>query len=105
VYYRVVIDSKNPNTFLLPGMTENVEFLVTRKENILLVPNAAFKFTPPEQLTNAAAKQESSRTSSGVMGGMPLGGPPGGPGLGMNRSRTNTEREMGGKSPLKNRSG
>jgi HlyD family secretion protein len=97
VYYTVVIDSKNPNTILLPGMTANVEFLVTRKENILLVPNAAFKFTPPEQLTNAAAKQESSRTSSGVMGGMPLGGPPGGPGLGMNRSRTNTETGNGGK--------
>ena len=81
-------------------MTANVEFLVIRKENILLVPNAAFKFTPPEQLDNMAVKNQTSPSSPGIMGGMPLGGPPGGPGPGMNRSITNTETGNGGKASI-----
>jgi HlyD family secretion protein len=43
VTYVTVVAVSNPDLKLKPGMTANVKILVARRENALLVPNAAFR--------------------------------------------------------------
>ncbi len=43
VTYNTVVAVPNPDLKLKPGMTANVKILVARRENALLVPNAAFR--------------------------------------------------------------
>jgi HlyD family secretion protein len=43
VTYDSVVAVGNPELKLMPGMTANVKILVARRENTLLVPNAAFR--------------------------------------------------------------
>jgi HlyD family secretion protein len=50
VTYDVVIDVDNPELKLLPGMTANAEFVTSRREDVLKVSNAAFRFHPPADL-------------------------------------------------------
>ena len=44
VTYDAVIDVENPELLLKPGMTANVTFILGRKDDALLVPNAALRF-------------------------------------------------------------
>lgn len=46
VTYNVVISVDNPEQILLPGMTSYVSIVVARREDALLVPNAALRFKP-----------------------------------------------------------
>lgn len=46
VYYFVIILADNASGKLLPGMTASVEFINQKKSDVLVVPNAAFRFTP-----------------------------------------------------------
>jgi len=46
VNYDVMIDAYNKSGKLLPGMTANVSFVKQKKDNILVVPSAALRFTP-----------------------------------------------------------
>ena len=57
VYYDVIIDAYNKSRKLLPGMTASVSFVKQRKTNILVVPNAAFRFSPTT-LSAAEIKKE-----------------------------------------------
>jgi HlyD family secretion protein len=50
VSYTVVIDVKNPDGKLLPGMTATVEFLVAQASDVLKVANAALRFRPSEEM-------------------------------------------------------
>ena len=50
VTYDVVVEFENPEFRLKPGMTANVSIVVARKDNILTVPNAALRFTPPKAI-------------------------------------------------------
>ena len=45
VTYTVVIEVKNEEDKLMPGMTANVSIITGKQENILTVPNTALKFT------------------------------------------------------------
>lgn len=54
VTYEAVIDVDNSDLKLKPGMTANVGVVVARKENVLLVPNAALRFKPPEKVLAAS---------------------------------------------------
>ncbi|MFQ5529017.1 MAG: efflux RND transporter periplasmic adaptor subunit [Gemmatimonadota bacterium] len=51
VNYTVVVNVRNDDGRLLPGMTATVEFLVQTATDVLKVPNAALRFRPPEALT------------------------------------------------------
>jgi HlyD family secretion protein len=64
VTYDCVVAVGNPELKLMPGMTANVKILVARRENTLLVPNAAFRV----RLDGAAPAG-----SSGPQGGSPAG--------------------------------
>ncbi|MDR2111294.1 MAG: efflux RND transporter periplasmic adaptor subunit, partial [Spirochaetaceae bacterium] len=46
VSYNVIITVDNQDGSLLPGMTCSVEFIEERREDILLVPNAALRYAP-----------------------------------------------------------
>ncbi|OPX20531.1 MAG: hypothetical protein BZ151_03470 [Desulfobacca sp. 4484_104] len=46
VTYNVVIETENPEFLLKPGMTASVDILVTRRQQVLAVPNAALRFRP-----------------------------------------------------------
>ncbi|MEK6602762.1 MAG: efflux RND transporter periplasmic adaptor subunit [Candidatus Binatota bacterium] len=47
VTYDAVVGVANEDLLLKPGMTANVEFLVSRKTGVLKIPNAALRFRPP----------------------------------------------------------
>lgn len=47
ITYPVVVSVDNSDEVLLPGMTTNAEIEVSRRDNILKVPNAAMRFKPP----------------------------------------------------------
>jgi HlyD family secretion protein len=49
VSYLTVLSVDNADLSLRPGMTGTAEIIATRRENVLLVPNAALRFTPPAQ--------------------------------------------------------
>lgn len=46
VLYTVEIDIENPERLLLPYLTANVRFVLNHETNVLLVPNAALRWTP-----------------------------------------------------------
>lgn len=55
VSYNVVISVDNPEQILLPGMTAYVSIVFAKRDNVLLVPNAALRFKPKLDDAEAAA--------------------------------------------------
>ncbi len=49
ITYPVVVEVNNPDQSLLPGMTANAEIEITRKADVLSVPNAALRFRPADE--------------------------------------------------------
>ena len=47
VTYKTILNVANDDLSLRPGMTATAEILVSERENVLLIPNAALRFTPP----------------------------------------------------------
>src|SRR3954471_304533 len=97
VTYDTVVEVNNRDLKLKPGMTANVSIIIAQRENVIKVPNAAFRFkpidpnekkTPPTPGMRAGA--ESGGGYSGQPGGREGGGGsgrrqgsgPGGPGAG-----------------------
>ena len=52
VTYKVIIHFDNSELKLKPGMTANVSIETARAKNVLRIPVAALRFTPPEDLLN-----------------------------------------------------
>ena len=46
VMYTVVVNTENPDRLLLPYLTANVHFVTRKESNVLLVPNAALRWSP-----------------------------------------------------------
>ncbi|MEG1823976.1 MAG: efflux RND transporter periplasmic adaptor subunit [Cloacibacillus sp.] len=63
VTYTVIVKVSNPDGRLLPGMTANVSLILETRDDVLAVPNSAFRFKPPAK-----------------SGGADMGPGPGGPG-------------------------
>ncbi|MCP5197134.1 MAG: efflux RND transporter periplasmic adaptor subunit [Gammaproteobacteria bacterium] len=47
VSYKTILNVDNDDLSLRPGMTATAEIITAERENVLLVPNAALRFTPP----------------------------------------------------------
>jgi HlyD family secretion protein len=47
VTYSVILGIDNPDMKLKPGMTANITITVDQRANVLKVPNAALRYTPP----------------------------------------------------------
>lgn len=69
VTYTVVINSSNQESLLLPGMTATVEFITAQQKNALLVPNAALRFQPPENVMAAFSNKKREAGQTGVQTG------------------------------------
>ncbi len=65
VTYVAVVRIDNKELLLKPGMTANVQFLVSQKEDVLTIPNMAMRFKPPEEKEEAQEllRREQSRTA------------------------------------------
>ena len=68
VTYNAVVRIDNKEMLLKPGMTANVQFLVSRQEDVLTIPNMAMRFKPPDQKDAAQdlLRQERSRVAAPV---------------------------------------
>jgi HlyD family secretion protein len=62
VNYTVVVRASNNENILLPGMTATVDFYIQERNNVILVPNAALRFQPSDDLL-AEYKSESEKAS------------------------------------------
>lgn len=81
VTYVAVVRIDNKDLLLKPGMTANVQFLVSRKEDVLTIPNMALRFRLPDDQSEAQdlLRREKSRAAptlgakrtsrSGISGG------------------------------------
>lgn len=47
ISYPVVVEVDNADLSLLPGMTASAEIVVSQRDDVLRLPNAALRFTPP----------------------------------------------------------
>lgn len=63
VTYTVIVAAANPEGVLLPGMTATVDFVVEHLEDVLLIPNAALRFTP-ENKESGASNGKSPRSAA-----------------------------------------
>ena len=65
VSYTVIVKVNNDEEKLMPGMTANVSLIITEKNDILLVPNAALRFNPNVN-TNVQAQMGPRRRGGNV---------------------------------------
>ena len=64
VNYTVVVNAENKDQILLPGMTATVDFYIQEKDSVMVVPNSALRFTPPDDmLTEYTAEMEKQNKS------------------------------------------
>ncbi|TMA05986.1 MAG: HlyD family efflux transporter periplasmic adaptor subunit [Deltaproteobacteria bacterium] len=68
VTYDAVVRIDNKELLLKPGMTANVQFLVSQSEDVLAIPNMAMRFRPSGQKDEAQEllHQEQSRAAPAV---------------------------------------
>lgn len=69
VTYNVRIAVENEDLQLLPGMTAYVNIGVQKREAVLLVPNAALRFKPPEGAVKKTENGEKPASTAGQAGG------------------------------------
>jgi HlyD family secretion protein len=71
VNYTVVVEVKNENGKLLPGMTATLNFVTGAAENTLMVPNAALRFRPTADVLNQmGVKRDSTSARQGTRSGV-----------------------------------
>ena len=83
VAYVVIAEADNPGGRLLPGMTANADIIISEQRNVLKVPSAALRWSPPDE-------QAAARPAGGLPGfgaAAPAGGAQGG---------QNAQRRAGG---------
>ena len=82
VTYATILGIDNSDHRLRPGMTASADIVVEEVHDVLTVPNAAFRYTPPVQ-------QAEAQRSSGLLGMLFSGGGPG-----STRQRTTVTNEV-----------
>jgi len=70
ITYPVVVAVDNSDRTLLPGMTANAEIEVSRRDDVLRVPNSALRYKPDEESANPQASPASGR-SAGMANELP----------------------------------
>lgn len=61
VNYTVVVDANNDKKLLLPGMTATVDFMVEESKDVLMAPNSALSFTPPQEMLQKIQAQMAAK--------------------------------------------
>jgi HlyD family secretion protein len=65
VTYNVVIDVSNPQQQLKPGMTANLTITIDERNNVLKVPNAALRFSPPDTQRSGSGQRGAGNGNGG----------------------------------------
>ncbi len=65
ITYQGVINVKNPNSELRPGMTANITFETAHEDNALIIPNAALRFKLESTTSSTTTKSQSSGNGGG----------------------------------------
>ncbi|MGD8385445.1 MAG: efflux RND transporter periplasmic adaptor subunit [Lysobacterales bacterium] len=63
VTYETILDVDNTDLSLRPGMTATADIVVNKVQDAVLIPNAALRFAPPMQQSQAAARSGGSLLS------------------------------------------
>ena len=63
VTYPTLLGVSNDDLSLRPGMTATAEITTITRDDVLLVPNAALRFTPPDAAAQPAAQQDGGLVS------------------------------------------
>ena len=71
VSYTTMLASTNDDLSLRPGMTATAEITTAERENVLLVPNAALRFTPPATVEPQGSRSLVSRPAAAAAGPEP----------------------------------
>lgn len=71
ITYPVVVAVDNADQSLLPGMTANAEIEVSRRGDVLRVPNAALRFKPAEEDTAGASQAPGAAGRGGIANDLP----------------------------------
>lgn len=96
VTYITVVAVGNPDLKLMPGMTANVKILVARRENALVVLNAAFRVRlEASEPSGPSASRGTGHAGLGGRQAMAEGRAPGRPGMGPGRSPEPGARDAG----------
>src|SRR6185503_10789385 len=69
VTYTVEVSCDNSSGKLLPYLTANMQFETARTEDTLTVPNAALRYTPPQDKISPSAKAEFASASASANAG------------------------------------
>ena len=64
VTYTAVVDAKNEKGLLYPGMTATTDFVIDERHDVLLVPNAAFRFQPSDEMMEEFRSRMQKRMES-----------------------------------------
>lgn len=78
VTYNVRVNVANPEQVLLPGMTAYVNIGVQKRENVLLVPNAALRFKPADAVAKKSENGQKAASTVGLAPGAGAGADGGG---------------------------
>ena len=71
VSYETILTFTNDDLSLRPGMTGNAEITTLNRENVILVPSAALRWTPPVEGAEPAAPSAKGGLISTLMPGPP----------------------------------
>lgn len=74
VTYNVRVSLKNADLLLLPGMTAYVTITVDRRDDVLMVPNAALRFKPEPDAISAAGTGKPAANAASPANGRQRGG-------------------------------
>ncbi|MEP3332913.1 efflux RND transporter periplasmic adaptor subunit [Sedimentitalea sp.] len=66
VTYKAILSVENDDLLLRPGMTATADVIVAQYDDVLLVPNAALRFAPPQVIEEEASDGDSG--SGGLLG-------------------------------------
>jgi len=64
VVYRVIVSTANDDLKLLPYLSARVEFEINRRPDVLLVPNAALRYTPRPELVTTASEAKKANVAA-----------------------------------------
>ena len=74
VTYNVVVSVDNPELLLMPGMTAYVNITLAKREDALLVPNAALRFRPSDGKASAGKARNGDKAGGDKSGSDKAGG-------------------------------
>jgi HlyD family secretion protein len=97
VTYDAVVSVDNSDLKLRPGMTADVTFLLERRDAVVMVPNTALRFRPPQKVLDEIGWKPPDERGPGVRAGGGMRKRGGGEGADAPRGPSEKQSEKGGR--------